>query len=471
MTATIDTPVAAPQVYTAPVITGPLPGPRSAELLDRQAGRESNSRSYPRKLPMAVRRGKGSYVEDLDGNVFLDFLSGAGVLSLGHNHPEPLAAAHRQLDEFVHGLDFPTPVKDEFTELTIGMLPEPMRERTRIHFCGPTGANAVDAALKLCKTATGREEIITFQGGFHGATLAALSVTGLVEQKEPVRGRMPGVHFFPYSNCHNCPLGLKRDDCQVNCAAFLEKALTDVNGGITLPAAVIMELVQGEGGVIPAEVEFVQRIREVTRRLGIPLIVDEVQSGCGRTGTWFAFEQYGIEPDVVCASKALSGMGLPASVILYDEKLDVWKPGAHSGTFRGNQPAFAAGVATMKVVKRERVLENVRARADQLMVHLQGLRELTPYVADVRGLGLMTGVELTDPHTGLPADRLAKQVQWEAVSRGLIIELGGRDDCVVRMLPPLNCSAREIDQAGRIIRESLTAALAALGLTTAAGAR
>ncbi|MFF5447381.1 diaminobutyrate--2-oxoglutarate transaminase family protein [Streptomyces sp. NPDC012888] len=463
MTATIDTPLDAPvePVYRAPAVSGPLPGPRSAELLGRQAERESNSRSYPRKLPIAIRRGKGSYVEDLDGNVFLDFLSGAGVLSLGHNHPEPLAAAHRQLDEFVHGLDFPTPVKDEFTDLTISMLPEPMRARTRIHFCGPTGANAVEAALKLCKTATGREEVVTFQGGFHGATLATLSVTGLVEQKEPVRGRMPGVHFFPYSNCHNCPLGLKRDSCQVNCATFLENALTDVNGGLTPPAAVIMELVQGEGGVIPADVEFVQRVREVTRRLGIPMIVDEVQSGCGRTGTWFAFEQYGIEPDVVCASKALSGIGLPASVILYDEKLDVWKPGAHTGTFRGTQPAFAAGVATMKVVRRERVLENVRARADQLMVHLQGLRALSPYVADVRGLGLMTGVELTDPATGRPADVLAKRVQREAVERGLIIELGGRDDCVVRMLPPLNCTAEEIDHAGRILREALVAALAA----------
>lgn len=462
MTATIDHATPTPSGYPGPFVSGSLPGPRSAELLDRQAARESNSRSYPRKLPIAIRRGRGSYVEDLDGNVFLDFLSGAGVLSLGHNHPAPLAAAHAQLDEFVHGLDFPTPIKDEFTELTIGMLPAPMRERTRIHFCGPTGANAVDAALKLCKTATGREEIITFQGGFHGATMAAMSVTGLVEQKEPVRGRMPGVHFFPYSNCHSCPLGLKRDNCQVNCATFLERALTDVNGGITLPAAVIMELVQGEGGVIPADVEFVRRVREVTARLGIPMIVDEVQSGCGRTGTWFAFEQYGIEPDVVCASKALSGMGLPAAVILYDGKLDAWAPGAHTGTFRGNQPAFAAAVATMKVVERDRILENVRARAEQLMVHLQGLRDVSAYVADVRGLGLMTGVELNDPVTGESATKLAKRVQWEAVSRGLILELGGRDDCVVRMLPPLNCSEQEIDIAGRILREALTAAEEAL---------
>ncbi|WP_051951166.1 diaminobutyrate--2-oxoglutarate transaminase family protein [Actinacidiphila yeochonensis] len=453
--------------YTRPRVSGPLPGPRSAELLDRQARHESNARSYPRRLPIAIRRGEGSYVEDLDGNVFLDFLSGAGVLSLGHNHPEPLAAAHAQLDEFVHGLDFPTPVKDRFVRATIEMLPEPMRERTRIHFCGPTGANAVDAALKLCKTATGREEIITFQGGFHGATMAAMSVTGLVEQKEPVRGRMPGVHFFPYSHCHSCPLGLKRSSCQVNCAAFLERALTDVNGGITLPAAVIMELVQGEGGVIPAEVEFVQRVRVVTRELGIPLIVDEVQSGCGRTGTWFAFEQYGIEPDVICASKALSGVGLPASVILYDEKLDAWAPGAHTGTFRGNQPAFAAAVATLEVVNRDRILDNVRARAEQLMVHLQELRALTPYVADVRGLGLMTGVELSDPATGRPATALARRVQREAVERGLILELGGRDDCVVRMLPPLNCTAEQIDFAGAILRVALTAALDVLGLSAA----
>jgi diaminobutyrate-2-oxoglutarate transaminase len=438
-----------------PRVTGPLPGPLSAELLNRQSQHESNARSYPRRLPIAIRRASGSFVEDLDGNVFLDFLSGAGVLSLGHNHPEPLAAAHRQLDEVVHGLDFPTPVKDEFTELTLSMLPEPMRSRTKIHFCGPTGANAVDAALKVCKTATGREDVISFQGGFHGSTLAAMTVTGLVGQKAPVRGRMPSVHFFPYSNCHRCPLGLKRDSCAVNCADYFENLLTDANGGIPLPAAVLMELVQGEGGVVPAEIEFVRHIREVTRRLDIPLIVDEVQSGCGRTGTWFAFEQYGIEPDVIVASKALSGLGMPVAIILYDERLDTWQPGAHTGTFRGNQPAFAAGVATMKVIQRDGVLENVRQRGAQLMQHLGALREVTDWVADVRGAGLMVGVELADPVTGTPASEMAKRVQWEAVSRGLILELGGREDCVVRMLPPLNCTAEEIDAACRILREAL----------------
>ncbi|MFJ6750704.1 MULTISPECIES: diaminobutyrate--2-oxoglutarate transaminase family protein [unclassified Streptomyces] len=468
MTQTADLPAAgtrqpghtgAAHGYRAPSVSGELPGPRSRELLDRQSRRESNARTYPRRLPLAIRRAAGSFVEDLDGNVFLDFLSGAGVLSLGHSPPEPLAAAHRQLDELVHGLDFPTPVKDEFTELTLGMLPEPMRERTKIHFCGPTGANAVEAALKLCKTATGREEVVSFQGGFHGSTLATLSVTGLVAQKAPVRGRMPGVHFFPYAGCHRCPLGLERGSCAVNCAGYLERSLTDPNGGIPLPAAVILELVQGEGGVIPADAEFVRRVRAQTRDLDIPLIVDEVQSGCGRTGTWFAFEQYGIEPDVVVASKALSGLGLPAAIILYDERLDVWQPGSHSGTFRGNQAAFAAGVATMKVVRREGVLDNVRDRARQLMRRLDALREMTDQVSDVRGLGLMAGVEFADPVTGRPASALALRVQREALLRGLIVELGGRDDGVLRLLPALNCTAEEIDMAGSILQQALEQAL------------
>ncbi|MEB8340250.1 diaminobutyrate--2-oxoglutarate transaminase family protein [Streptomyces endophyticus] len=446
--------------HRMPSVRGPLPGPRSAELIARQDRRESNARTYPRRLPFAIRRAKGSFLEDLDGNVFLDFLSGAGVLPLGHNPPEPLEAAHRQLDELVHGLDFPTPVKDEFTELTLGVLPEPMRSRTKIHFCGPTGANAVEAALKLCKTATGRTDVVTFQGGFHGSSLATLSVTGLVAQQAPVGGRMPGVHFFPYAHCHRCPLGLQRRSCSVNCAGFLERSLTDPNGGIPLPAAVVLELVQGEGGVIPADPEFVRRLRAVTRQLDIPLIVDEVQSGCGRTGTWFAFEQYGIEPDVVVASKALSGVGLPVAVILYDQRLDVWRPGAHSGTFRGNQAAFAAGVATLKVFRRDDVLANVRARSHQLTERLQELRPLTPQVSDIRGLGLFLGVELADPKSGEPASRLALRVQREALLRGLVIELGGRDDGVLRLLPPLNCTAQEVDTAADILRDALTAALA-----------
>jgi 4-aminobutyrate aminotransferase-like enzyme len=215
-----------------------------------------------------------------------------------------------QLARLTQGLDLPTPAKDAFTEAQLSMLPENLRGRMKVHFCAPTGSDAVDAAIKLCKTATGRRDVVSFQGGFHGSTHGAMAVTGLIVQKEPIANGVPGVHFFPYSYCARCPLGLAPSTCDTNCVAYLEQSLRDGNGGVPLPAAVIMELVQGEGGVVPVREEFARRVRALTRELGIPLIVDEVQTGCGRTGTWFAFEQYGIEPDVIVASKALSGIGL-----------------------------------------------------------------------------------------------------------------------------------------------------------------
>ncbi|MDD7939424.1 diaminobutyrate--2-oxoglutarate transaminase family protein [Actinomycetospora lutea] len=458
MNATVTPITPALRDTTAPRVGGPLPGPRSEELLARQRERESNARAYPRHFPFAVAEGAGSWVRDVDGNVFLDFLSGAGVLSLGHNHPELVAAAVEQMGTFTHGLDMATPAKDAFTEAQLAMLPAGMRDRMRIQFCGPTGANAVDAAIKLCKTATGRGDIVSFQGGFHGSTHAAMAMTGLVAQKRPIQNGMPGVQFFPFSSCSRCPLALDPASCQTNCVALLERALNDANGGVALPAAVIMELVQGEGGVIPARREFVQRVRALTRELGVPLIVDEVQTGCGRTGTWWAFEQYGIEPDVVVASKALSGMGQPVAIIMYDESLDVWAPGAHSGTFRGNQLAFAAGVETIRIVERDDVLANVRERSAQVFARLAELAA-DPAVVEVRGLGLMLGIELAPPADGRSVTALAQDVQARALRAGLIVELGGRDDCVVRMLPPLTVTAEQIDLACSILVDAVRAAL------------
>jgi 2,4-diaminobutyrate 4-transaminase len=449
--------VAQPPASPTPLVRTALPGPRSAELLARQDRRESNARTYPRHFPFAVESAAGSFITDLDGNTFIDFLTGAGVLSLGHNHPELVAAATAQMGRFTHGLDMPTAVKDEFTTAQLGMLPAAMRDRMKIQFCGPTGANAVDAAIKLCKTATGRGEIVSFQGGFHGSSHVAMALTGNVGQKRPIANGVPGVHFFPFSSCSRCPLALDPWTCQTNCVSLLERALQDPNGGIPLPAAVIMEMVQGEGGVIPARREFVQRVRALTRELGIPLIVDEVQTGCGRTGTWFAFEQYDIEPDVIVASKALSGMGLPVAIVIYAAELDVWAPGAHTGTFRGNQLAFAAGVKAIEVIQRDDVLGNVRARGEQVAARLAGLTG-HPVVREVRGRGLMWGIEV-NPTGGRTAGQLAEDVQARALRAGLILELGGRDDCVIRMLPPLNVTAEVLDTALDILTSALEAAI------------
>jgi diaminobutyrate-2-oxoglutarate transaminase len=439
---------------TGPHVASDLPGPRSAQLLARQHQHESNARTYPRHLPIAIEQAAGPFMRDVDGNVFIDFLTGAGVLSLGHNHPELVQVATEQLARHTHGLDFPTPAKDAFIEAQLSMLPPGMRDRMKIHFCGPTGANAVDAAIKVCKTATGRGEIVSFQGGFHGSSHVAMALTGLVEQKQPVANGVPGIHFFPYPYCSRCPLGLALESCATNCVSYLEHSLQDPNGGIALPAAVILELVQGEGGVIPAQPEFVRRVRALTRALDIPLIVDEVQTGCGRTGTWFAFEHYDIEPDVIVASKALSGIGAPVAIILYDQRLDLWAPGAHTGTFRGNQLAFAAGAATVRIVRRDDVLGNVRRRGAQIAERL-GVLDAHPWVRQVRGLGLMWGIELADPRDGRPASALARTVQARALRHGLIVEVGGRADCVVRMLPPLNVTAEVVDNACSILLATL----------------
>jgi diaminobutyrate-2-oxoglutarate transaminase len=441
-------------------VLGELPGPRSALLLARQERRESNARVYGRHFPVAVQEASGSFLRDVDGNVFIDFLTGAGVLSLGHCHPELVAVAAEQLARFGHGLDLPSPAKDAFVEAQLSMLPGRMAGRTKVHFCGPTGANAVDAAIKLCKIATGRGDVIAFQGGFHGTTHLGMAVTGNVGTKATVGNGVPGVHFFPFSQCDDCPLGLSRSSCATNCVEYLERSLRDPNGGVPRPAAVLLELVQGEGGVVPAELEFVQRVRAVTAELDVPLVVDEVQTGCGRTGTWFAFEQYGIEPDVIVASKALSGIGQPIAVIMYDERLDVWPPGAHTGTFRGNQVAFAAGARAVEIVRRDGVLGNVAARGAQIAERLAVLRD-RPGVRGVRGRGLMWGIELADPATGVRSGELAALVQARALRHGLIVELGGRDDSVVRMLPPLNVPAHVVDQACSILVEAVEHCLAA----------
>lgn len=440
-------------------------------LLARQRQQESNARSYPRRIPLALKRAKGIYVEDVEGRSFIDCLAGAGTLALGHNHPVVIEAIQQVLlDELpLHTLDLTTPVKDQFVQDLFGLLPAELAREAKIQFCGPTGTDAVEAALKLVRTATGRSTVLSFQGGYHGMSQGALSLMGSLGPKKPLGALLSnGVQFLPFPYDYRCPFGLGgAEGVKVN-LHYLENLLTDPEAGVLLPAAVIVEVVQGEGGVIPADLDWLRGLRRITEQAGVALIVDEIQSGFGRTGKMFAFEHAGIVPDVVVLSKAIGG-SLPLAVVVYREWLDTWLPGAHAGTFRGNQMAMAAGSAVMRYLKEHNVADHAAAMGERLAEHLHILQRDFPQLGDIRGRGLMLGVELVNPNgtpdvQGHPPvhRQLAPLVQRECLKRGLILELGGRHGSVVRFLPPLVITAAQIDRVAEIFGRALAAAVASL---------
>ncbi|MFJ3484092.1 aspartate aminotransferase family protein [Pseudomonas sp. NPDC090202] len=440
-------------------------------LLARQARQESNARSYPRRIPLALKRAKGIHVEDVEGRRFIDCLAGAGTLALGHNHPVIVEAIQQVLaDELpLHTLDLTTPVKDQFVQDLFGLLPEGLAKEAKIQFCGPTGTDAVEAALKLVRTATGRSTVLSFQGAYHGMSQGALSLMGSLGPKRPLGALLGnGVQFLPYPYDYRCPFGLGGEQGMKVNLHYLENLLNDPEGGVPLPAAIIVEAVQGEGGMIPADVEWLRGLRRITEKAGVALIVDEIQSGFARTGKMFAFEHADIIPDVVVMSKAIGG-SLPLAVMVYRDWLDSWAPGAHAGTFRGNQMAMATGSAVMRYLKEHNIAEHATAMGERLCKQLRELQQQYPQMGDIRGRGLMLGVEIVDPSGEADAlghppafGKLASLIQRECLKRGLIIELGGRHGCVVRFLPPLVITAAQIDEVAHIFAQAVPAAIAAL---------
>ncbi|MEW2545464.1 diaminobutyrate--2-oxoglutarate transaminase family protein [Streptomyces sp. NPDC047002] len=405
-------------------------------ILRRQALRESAARTYARSLPIVPVRARGLTIEGADGRRYLDCLSGAGSLALGHNHPVVLEAIRRVLDSEapLHALDLATPVKDAFVTELFATLPAGLAEHARVQFCGPAGTDAVEAALTLVRTATGRDGILAFTGAYHGMTEGALAVSGGARDVRVTR--------LPYPQDYRCPFGIGGPRGAELSARWTRSLLDDPHSGVPLPAGMIVEPVQGEGGVLPAPDAWLRAIREITADRSVPLIADEVQTGVGRTGTFWAVQHSGIVPDVMVLSKAIGG-SLPLAVIVYHEDLDLWRPGAHAGTFRGNQLAMAAGAATLAHVRENGLAERAAVLGARMTERLRRLAEEHPCVGDVRGRGLMIGVEIVDPEAGsdagpAPADpELAVAVRRACLDRGLIVELGGRDGAVVRLLPPL----------------------------------
>ena len=412
-------------------------------ILRRQAARESAARTYARALPIVPVRARGLTIEGADGRRYLDCLSGAGTLALGHNHPVVLEAIRKVLDSGapLHVLDLATPVKDAFITELFRTLPPGLADHARVQFCGPAGTDAVEAALKLARAATGRTGILAFTGAYHGMTAGALEASGDASDVRVTR--------LPYPQDYRCPFGVGGQRGAELAAHWTESVLDDPRSGVPHPAAMIIEPVQGEGGVIPAPDAWLRRIRQITAARSIALIADEVQTGVGRTGAFWAVEHSGITPDVMVLSKAIGG-SLPLAVVVYRDDLDVWQPGAHAGTFRGNQLAMAAGTATLAYVRENRLAERAGALGSHMLDQLRSLARGLPCMGDVRGRGLMIGVELVDTEedgggsdAGGPrpaAPELAAAVQRECLRRGLIVELGGRHASVVRLLPPLTIS-------------------------------
>ncbi|MFJ4841432.1 diaminobutyrate--2-oxoglutarate transaminase family protein [Streptomyces sp. NPDC088746] len=447
-------------------VTEPAPvvlSPAHEGILRRQALRESAARTYARSLPIVPVRARGMTIEGADGRRYLDCLSGAGTLALGHNHPVVLEAIRKVIDSGapLHVLDLATPVKDAFTTELFATLPRELADNARIQFCGPAGTDAVEAAFKLARAASGRSELLAFTGAYHGMTAGALAASGGATDVRVTR--------LPFPQNYRCPFGAGGERGADIAARWTEYLLDDPKGGVPAPAAMILEPVQGEGGVNPAPDGWMRRMREITQERSIALIADEVQTGVGRTGTFWAVEHSGIVPDVMVLSKAIGG-SLPLAVIVYRSELDLWQPGAHAGTFRGNQLAMAAGAATLAYVRENGLAQRAGTLGARMLARLQALGADHPSIGDVRGRGLMIGIELVDPEAGPltvtaesgsappPDPALAAAVQQECLRRGLIVELGGRHSAVVRLLPPLTLTDEQATAVVDRLADALRAA-------------
>ncbi|WP_338541792.1 diaminobutyrate--2-oxoglutarate transaminase [Paenibacillus tundrae] len=443
-----------------------------SDYLKLQNEKESNARSYPRHFPLVISKAKGITVTDTEGRDYYDCLAGAGTLALGHNHETVTDAIRGVLDQQIplHTLDLATPLKLAFMQELLSILPNELKDTAKIQFCGPTGADAVEAAIKLVKNATGGKSILAFQGSYHGSTQATMAMSGNLSKKQHLQSLLPDVHFLPFPYEYRCPFGMGEGMTAKLSAQYIENLLDDCESGIALPCGIILETVQGEGGVIPADIEWLRQLRRITSERGIPLIIDEVQTGIGRTGRMFSFEHAGIVPDVIICSKAVGG-SLPMAVVIYKEELDQWQPGAHTGTFRGNQLGMAAGLATLRHMQEQNILQNVQLRSEQFMHRLEQLKGQYAEIGDVRGRGLMIGVEIVNPAGSkdrlghyLQNGALAASIQHECFNNGLIVEVGGRHSAVIRFLPPLNITEQETAAVLGIFEKSVQAAIA---LTTA----
>jgi diaminobutyrate-2-oxoglutarate transaminase len=384
---------------------------------------ESAVRSYSRSFPAIFDRAKGSFLYDRAGRRYIDFLAGAGALNYGHNHPRLKHALleYIERDGITHSLDLATNAKRNFLERFESVILRPRDLTYRFQFTGPTGANGVEAALKLARKVTSRRNVVSFTGAFHGLSGGALAVTANSFYRGESYVNRADVSFLPYDGYYE----------GTDTIPLITKALTDTASGVDYPAAVILETVQSEGGINVATPDWLRSLQELCKRHGILLIVDDIQVGNGRTGEYFSFESAGLKPDVVVLSKSIGGFGLPMTLLLIKPEIDLWSPGEHTGTFRGNNLAFVAGTEVLNFWETDVFAESVRAKGRLVDRRLRAVADQHPeIVTDVRGRGLINGLVMRTPE-------MAAIVRDCAFQFGLIVELCGANDDVVKVLPPL----------------------------------
>jgi len=407
--------------------------------------RESNVRSYCRNFPDIFHRAKDSIIYSETGAEYIDFLAGAGALNYGHNNDyiKHKVIAYLESDAIAHGLDMHTSAKKEFLEKFFSSVLEPKKLDYKVQFCGPTGTNAVEAALKLARKIKKRPGIFSFMGAYHGMTLGSLAATGNIAARAGAGVTSNNVTFMPY------PYGFMES---FNTIGYIEAVLNDVNSGIEKPAAIIFETVQAEGGVIVAPVEWIQQLRDLCSRHDILLICDDIQVGCGRTGPFFSFERANIVPDMVILSKSISGYGFPMSLLLIKPELDIWEPGEHTGTFRGNQLAFVGAAAALEYRENIRLEPEVQVKEFLLKKFL--VEEIAPISEkiEIRGIGLIWGIDLVN----FGGASFAKKVTSRCFELGLIVERVGRNDTVLKILPPLTIEWPILKKGCLILQQALS---------------
>jgi diaminobutyrate-2-oxoglutarate transaminase len=405
---------------------------------------ESKVQSYARSFPALFRHARGAELRDVNGKRYLDFLAGAGSLNYGHNNPVLKQALVDYImdDGITHSLDLHTSAKQRFLTAMheIVLSPRGLKDYV-MQFTGPTGTNAVEAALKIARKVTGRRNVVYFTNGFHGVSMGALAVTG--------NSYLRAAAGVPLSNTAAMPFDGYFGE-GVDTLAQFEKVLGDPSGGLETPAAVILETVQGEGGLNVAGNAWLQRLQALCNKHGIVFIVDDIQAGCGRTGTFFSFEPAGIQPDIITLSKSLSGYGLPLSLVVLKRALDVWKPGEHNGTFRGNNHAFVTAAAAIEHYWSTPAFgREVRAKGEHLRRRLQAMVErFAGDLLDVRGRGMMIGVRCADPGKAAAVTRCAYRY-------GLIIERAGPEDEVIKCMMPLTTTYAELDEGMDILERAM----------------